>query len=192
VALGGAARETLRLADVLESMIAGLRESLARGDRRQISETKHLDDVVDRLNTSIKTYITSLDADALSETDHRREILAFTTNMEHAGDIVERNLLSIAAKKLKRGLSFSREGEAEILAMVDRLLTNLRMAASLFMTTDERAARLLAAEKEVFAIWSPPPPQLTSNACARDAWRALRRAHCTWTRYVISRTLIHI
>jgi phosphate:Na+ symporter len=152
VALGGAARETLRLADVLESMIAGLRESLARGDRRQISETKHLDDVVDRLNTSIKTYITSLDADALSETDHRRvrEILAFTTNMEHAGDIVERNLLSIAAKKLKRDLSFSREGEAEILAMVDRLLTNLRMAASLFMTTDERAARLLAAEKEVF------------------------------------------
>jgi phosphate:Na+ symporter len=150
VALGGAARETLRLADVLESMIAGLRESLARGDRRQISETKHLDDVVDRLNTSIKTYITSLDADALSETDHRRvrEILAFTTNMEHAGDIVERNLLSIAAKKLKRGLSFSREGEAEILAMVDRLLTNLRMAASLFMTTDERAARLLAAEKD--------------------------------------------
>lgn len=152
VALGGAAREALRLADVLESMIAGLRESLARGDRRQISETKHLDDVLDRLNTSIKTYITSLDGDALSELDHRRvrEILAFTTNMEQAGDIVERNLLSIATKKLKRGLSFSREGEAELLAMVDRLLTNLRTAASLFMTTDERAARLLAAEKEVF------------------------------------------
>jgi len=51
---------------------------------------------------------------------------------------------------LPQGLSFSKEGEAEILAMVDRLLTNLRTAASLFMTTDERAARLLAAEKEVF------------------------------------------
>ena len=152
VALGGAAREALRLADVLETMIVGLRDSLARGDRRQISETKHLDDVLDRLNTSIKTYITSIDSDALSEKDHRRvrEILAFTTNLEQAGDIVERNLLSMAAKKLKRGLSFSKEGEAEILAMVNRLLTNLRTAASLFMTTDERAARLLAAEKEVF------------------------------------------
>jgi phosphate:Na+ symporter len=152
VALGGAAREALRLADVLETMIVGLRDSLARGDRRQISETKHLDDVLDRLNTSIKTYITSIDSDALSEKDHRRvrEILTFTTNLEQAGDIVERNLLSMAAKKLKRGLSFSKEGEAEILAMVNRLLTNLRTAASLFMTTDERAARLLAAEKEVF------------------------------------------
>jgi phosphate:Na+ symporter len=152
VALGGATREALRLADVLETMIVGLRDSLARGDRRQISGTKHLDDVLDGLNTSIKTYITSIDSDALSESDHRRlrEILVFTTNMEHAGDIVEKNLLGIAAKKLKRGLSFSKEGEAELLAMVDRLLANLRMAASLFMTSDERAARLLAGEKEVF------------------------------------------
>jgi phosphate:Na+ symporter len=103
-------------------------------------------------NTAIKTYITSIDTDALNEDDHRRvrEILAFTTNMEHAGDIVERNLLGIAAKKLKRGLRFSKEGEAELSAMIDRLLVNLRMAGSLFMTSDERAARLLAGEKEVF------------------------------------------
>ena len=152
VALGGAAREALRLADVLETMIVGLRDSLAKGDRRRISGTKNLDDVLDRLNTSIKTYITSINSDALSESDHRRvrEILVFSMNMEHAGDIVERSLLGIAAKKLKRGVSFSKEGEAEILAMVDRLLANLRTAASLFMTSDERAARLLAGEKEVF------------------------------------------
>jgi phosphate:Na+ symporter len=152
VALGGAAREALRLADVLESMIIGLRDSFAKGDRRQISGIKHLDDVLDRLNTSIKTYITSINSDALSENDHRRvrEILVFTTNMEHAGDIVGKNLLGIAAKKLKRGVSFSKEGEAELLAIIDRLLANLRVSASLFMTSDERAARLLASEKEVF------------------------------------------
>jgi phosphate:Na+ symporter len=34
--------------------------------------------------------------------------------------------------------------------MIDRLTANLRAAASLFMTADERAARLLAAEKEAF------------------------------------------
>jgi phosphate:Na+ symporter len=152
VALGGAAREALRLADVLDTMIVGLRDALAKGDRRQISGAKNLNDVLDRLNTSIKTYITSIDADALNENDHRRvrEILVFTTNMEQAGDIVERNLLGIAAKKLKRGLRFSMEGEAELFAMIDRVLANLRMAGSLFMTSDERAARLLAGEKEVF------------------------------------------
>ena len=152
VAIGGAAREALRLADVLETMLSGLREAFAKGDRRQISETKRLDDVLDKLNTAIKAYVTSIEPDALSDADHRRvrEILTFTTNMEYAGDIVTRNLLGIVTKRLKRGVSFSAAGQTELLTMIDRLLANLRVAASLFMTGDERAARLLAGEKEVF------------------------------------------
>jgi phosphate:Na+ symporter len=152
VAIGGAAREALRLADVLETMLSGLREAFAKGDRRQISETKRLDDVLDKLNTAIKAYVTSIEPDALSDADHRRvrEILTFATNMEYAGDIVTRNLLGIVTKRLKRGVSFSGAGQTELLTMIDRLLANLRVAASLFMTGDERAARLLAGEKEVF------------------------------------------
>jgi phosphate:Na+ symporter len=152
VAIGGAAREALRLADILDTMLAGLREAFEKGDRRQISETKRLDDVLDRLNTAIKSYITSIDPDALSDADHRRvrEVLTFAINMEHAGDIIVRNLLSIATKRIKRGVSFSKAGQAELLAMIDRLQANLRVSASLFMSGDERAARLLAGEKEIF------------------------------------------
>jgi phosphate:Na+ symporter len=152
VAIGGAVREALRLADVLDTMLVALREAFVKGDRRQISETRRLDDILDSLNSAIKAYITSIDPDALSEADHRRvdEVLAFITNMEHAGDIIENNLLGIATKMLKRGVKFSTAGQAELLAMIDRLLANLRMAASLFMTADERAARLLVGEKEVF------------------------------------------
>jgi phosphate:Na+ symporter len=152
IALGAAAREALRLADVLESMLQGLRDVFERGDRRQINGTKRLDDILDCLNTAIKTYLTSLDPEALSDADHRRvtEILTFATNMEQAGDIVDKNLLGLATKKLKRGLAFSKEGEAELLTMIDRLTANLRASASLFMTEDERAARLLVAEKEAF------------------------------------------
>jgi phosphate:Na+ symporter len=140
------------LADVLETMLQGVRDAFEKPDRRQISETKRLDDVLDRLNTAIKSYLTSLDPEAMSDADHRRaiEILAFATNMEQAGDIVDRNLLGVATRQLKRGLTFSKEGAAELLAMIDRLAANLRATASLFMTEDERAARLLAAEKEAF------------------------------------------
>ena len=152
VAIGGAAREALRLADVLDTMLSGLREAFAKGDRRQISETKRLDDVLDKLNTAIKAYVTSIEPDALSDADHRRvrEVLTFTINMEYAGDIVTRNLLGIVTKRLKRGVSFSAAGQTELLTMIDRLQANVRVAASLFMTGDERAARLLAGEKEVF------------------------------------------
>jgi phosphate:Na+ symporter len=152
IALGAATREALRLTDVLEAMLQGVRDVFDKPDRRQISGTKRLDDVLDKLNTAIKAYLTSLDPEAMSDADHRRvtEILAFTTNMEQAGDIVDKNLLGVATKSLKRGLVFSREGKAELLVMIDRLTANLRAAASVFMTEDERAARLLAAEKETF------------------------------------------
>lgn len=152
VALGGAVREALRIADVLQSMLSGLRDVLERDDRRRVSELRHLDDVLDRLNTALKNYVTSLDSEAMSDADHRRAsiILAFATNLEQAGDVVDKGLLALLGKKLKRGLAFSKEGQAELTEMVDRLMANLKTATSLFMTEELRAARLLAAEKEEF------------------------------------------
>ncbi len=152
VALGGTGREALRLADVLETMLTGLRDALERDDRKLVAETRHLDSIIDKLNTAIKAYIASLDAGALSDADHHRvrEILAFTTNMEQAADIVAKDLLGIVSKKIKRGLSFSESGQADLMQLLDRLSANARTAASLFMTGDERAARLLASEKETF------------------------------------------
>ena len=71
VALAAAAREALRMADVLEAMLRAALEALDRGDRQRIAETKRLDDVVDRLNGAIKAYLTSLDHESLdAEDDH--------------------------------------------------------------------------------------------------------------------------
>ena len=152
VALGGAAREALRLADVLEAMLAGLRDALERDDRRRVGEAKRLDDVLDKLDAAIRAYLTALDPEAMAEADHRRaqEVLAFASNMEHAGDVVDKNLLALAAKKIRRGLVFPEERQAELLGAVDRLIANTRAAASLLLTGDVRVARLLASEKEAF------------------------------------------
>ncbi|HEX7389056.1 MAG TPA: Na/Pi cotransporter family protein [Acidiphilium sp.] len=152
VALGGAAREALRLADVLGTMLAGLRKLIEKSDRRQLAETRALDDILDRLNTAIKSYVVALDPAAMTNADHKRamEILHFATNMEQAGDVVDRNLLGIISKKIKRGLAFSPDGQAELLGAVDRLIGNVRTAASLFVRDDARLARKLAAEKQEF------------------------------------------
>jgi phosphate:Na+ symporter len=152
LALAGAAREALRMADVTEAMLRGAIDALDRGDRKQLAATKGLDNVLDRLNGAIKVYLTALDPDSLDEQDNRRlgDILAFITNLEHAGDIVEKGLIAIAAKRLKRGLAFSVEGQAEIRTMLERLAGNVQAAAAVFMTEDARAARQLLHEKEVF------------------------------------------
>jgi phosphate:Na+ symporter len=152
IALAGAARESLRMVDVFEAMLRGALDSLNRGDRKRVTETARMDNVLDRLDTAIKEYLTSIDTDALDDTDHRRlsEILAFTTNLEHAGDIVEKSLMPLAAKRIKRGVSFSEISRQEIREMMDRLIGNARAAAAVFMTEDPRAARQLLGEKEVF------------------------------------------
>jgi phosphate:Na+ symporter len=151
IALAGAAREALRMADVLETMLRNALDALG-GDRKQVGATKGIDDVLDRLCREIKIYLTALDPESLDEADNRRlsEILSFVTNLEHAGDIVVKGLVAVAAKRLKRGLAFSAEGQAEIRAMLERLAGNVSAAAAVFMTEDPRAARRLLAEEAVF------------------------------------------
>jgi phosphate:Na+ symporter len=181
VAIGAAAREALRMADVLEAMLQGVRDAFERDDRRRIAETRRLDTVLDRLNAAIKTYLAALDPEAMTDTDQRRlaQVLAFATNLEHAGDVVDRSLVALAAKRLKRGLAFSKEGQAELVGMLERLGTNLRTAAAVFVTEDPRAARLLVAEKEAhFArLRERRPETAETSALHLDVVRDLKRVN---------------
>ena len=108
--------------------------------------------LVDRLNAAIRAYLVGLDSEAMSEADHRRtaEILTFATNMEHAGDVVDRNLLVIAGRSLKRGRALSAEQQNDLSRALERVATNLRRAASVVVNGDARAARMLAEEKLTF------------------------------------------
>lgn len=152
IALGHAAREVLRMVDVLDSMIEGAADALRRRDREAIATTRRLDDVLDALNREIKNYVTRLDPDSMTDDEHRRleSILTFSLNLESAGDVVERNIAAFAAKHLKRGVDLSPEERQEVEATFDAVRANLRSAASVFMTGDPRAARVLTQQKAEF------------------------------------------
>lgn len=181
VAIGAAAREALRLADILETMLLAARDAFATDDRKRIAEARHMDDVLDRLNHAIRRYLTGLDTDATSDADQRRieEILAFTLNLEHAGDVIERDVLDHAAKRLKRNIVLSPAQNAELNAMFAQLVSNLRAAASVFMTSDVRAARILAAEKQAFRSREAAETEThfaqiragQAESAARSAWQ---------------------
>ncbi len=190
VAVGAAAREALRMADLLEANLLAARDAFVTDDRKRIAVARRMDDVLDRLNTAIKAYLTALDPDSVSEADQRRigEILAFATNLEHAGDVVDKNLLGHAAKRLKRNLALPAAQAAEVSALILRLVANVRAAAAVFLTEDVRAARLLAAEKEAFraieadateahfaAIAAGKPDAAEAGAWRLDLLRDLKR-----------------
>jgi phosphate:Na+ symporter len=155
VALGGAMREALRLSDVLEEMIVGLRDALAHPDRKQIEATRRLDDRLDRLNRAIKENLLAIDVRRLdgASSDELARILTFSINLEQAGDLIDRGLLGVAARRAKRGITFSKEGLADLLAQVDRLLDMLHRSTSVFLSGDVEAARALALEKDTDRRW---------------------------------------
>jgi phosphate:Na+ symporter len=100
-------------------------------------------------------------------------------NLEYAGDVVDKNLLDHAAKRLKRNIILSQEQREELTATISRLVTNLRAAASVFRTEDVRAARALAAEKEEFRKQEGTETEAhfaqiragQTQAAERSAWR---------------------
>jgi phosphate:Na+ symporter len=152
VALANAARETLRMADVVEKMLAGTQATFHGDHRHLVAETSRLDDIVDRQHQAIQTYIAAIAREPLSEQDARRlaEIQSFAINLEHIGDIIDRNITELSAKRLRLKLSLSPEGLSEIDAMYAQLLDHLRLAIAVFMSSDADAARRLVAEKEQF------------------------------------------
>jgi phosphate:Na+ symporter len=150
VKLANAEREVLRMVDMVERMMRIFLDALRNDDRKLLGEIERMDDTVDSLHRSIKLFVTETSRqNHLGEADADRcaDIMAFTINLEHIGDILDKSLREIAAKKIKHKLNFSEEGFAEILEMHRRLLDDLRLAMSVFMTGDERAARALVEEK---------------------------------------------
>lgn len=151
VALADAAREVLRIIDTVETMLRTFLEALQNDDRKLLGKLAAMDDTVDRLHNAVKLHLTAISReDGLTEADAKRctDMLAFTINLEHIGDILDKSLREIAAKKIKQRLSFSKEGLEEITHMHQCLLENLHLATSVFMLGDGQSARTLLAAKD--------------------------------------------
>jgi phosphate:Na+ symporter len=148
-ALGCALRETLNLGDRVSDMMRQTIDVLERSDSKAVKAIEAADNAVDQLYEAIKLYLVQISRNELGEEDGRRyvEILTFTTNLEHIGDIIDKNLMELAAKKIRNRYAFSAEGMAELRAFHARVLENLRLALNVFTTRDITLARRLVGEK---------------------------------------------
>lgn len=152
LAISCAAREALHQADVVETMLRGVMTVIRTNDLKLAQDLRKLDDTVDDLYSSIKYYLTKISREQLSEEEGRRwtDIISFTINMEQIGDTVERVLLDIEDKKIRKGRAFSEAGMAEIMELHARLLDNLRLGMSVFLNGNVRDAQRLVEEKVRF------------------------------------------
>ena len=152
LAISCAAREALHQADIVETMLRGMLTVIRHNDLKLAEDLRKMDDTVDELYSAIKYYLTKISREALAEEESRRwtDIISFTINMEQIGDIIERIILDIEDKKIRKGRSFSEAGMAEICELHARLIDNLRLGMSVFLNGTVRDAQKLLEEKARF------------------------------------------
>jgi phosphate:Na+ symporter len=118
------------------------------------------------------------------------EIISFAINLEHIGDIIDKNLSELATKKIKRKLQFSSEGAEELSEFHRRIAGSFRCAFAVFMSgdTDEarklilektalRDAELQATEKHLDRLREGRPESIETTSLHLDVLRDLRRIH---------------
>jgi len=192
VALACAARETLHIGDIVETMLRRTMSALMTDDRKLVAEISGLDNAVDRLDEAVKLYLTKLTRESLGERDGHRamEIISFSINLEHVGDIIDKNLMEAAAKKIKHKIVFSKEGAAELAAFHQEVCDNLKLAFGVFMSGDLTIARQLVTEKAILRtteftaaenhlarLREGRPESIESSSLHLDILRDLKRIH---------------
>jgi phosphate:Na+ symporter len=192
LALADAARETLHMGDQVEIMLRKVMAAIMANDRALVDQVSRMDNSVDSLNEAIKLYVTKLTRGSLDEREGKRamEIISFAINLEHMGDIIDKNLSELATKKIKRRFQFSPEGAEELSAFHKRTTDSLRIAFGVFMSGDVNEARKLLAEKtslrnaELAAterhldrLREGRPETIETTSLHLDVLRDLRRIH---------------
>src|SRR5258706_423326 len=109
VALTCAAREVLHMGDMVDTMLRQSMTAMMTDDRKLVAQIERADNAVDKLHEAVKLYVTQITRESLDEDGSRRamEIIAFDINLEHIGDIIDKNLMELAGKKIKNKLKFS-------------------------------------------------------------------------------------
>jgi phosphate:Na+ symporter len=192
LALADAARETLHMGDHVEIMLRKVMAAMMTNDRALVDQVSQMDNSVDSLDEAIKLYITKLTRGSLDEREGQRamEIVSFAINLEHIGDIIDKNLSELATKKIKRRFQFSAEGAEELSTFHKRTMDSLRIAFGVFMSGDVNEARKLLAEKAALRnaelaaterhldrLREGRPETIETTSLHLDVLRDLRRIH---------------
>lgn len=148
-ALEQAAREALRMAGFVQGMFKQVPRIFTENDESLLEEIERQEEMVDHLNREIKLYLTRLSQNALTDEESDREIaiLDLTKDLENIGDIIDKNLIELARKRIYSGRRFSGVGLRELIDFHKLISDDLDMAINAFERQDLEMAEQVIKEK---------------------------------------------
>ena len=149
VALGQALREVLRMGDVVTQSLRDTIDVFDRDDMRLLREVIARDDLIDRLEEDIKQYLIKLREHSLTEDQSEREtaLIFVIVNLEEIGDVIDKNLMELAEKKIRGNHVFSAEGWREIVDLHAKVVENLELSMAALASGDREVAEKVIRHK---------------------------------------------
>ncbi len=154
VALGQALREVLRMGDVV---LGSLRESITVFERNDDALMRAIvvrDDLIDKLEEDIKQYVVKLGTDGLTEDQSERKtaLIFVVVNLEEIGDVIDKNLMELAEKKIAGHHTFSEQGWREISDLHAKVCENLELGLAALAAHDTSIAEKVIRHKGVINV----------------------------------------
>ncbi|WDT75001.1 MAG: hypothetical protein MPW16_17270 [Candidatus Manganitrophus sp.] len=137
------------MAGFVQGMFKQVPRIFTENDESLLEEIERQEEVVDHLNREIKLYLTRLSQNALTDDESDREIaiLDLTKDLENIGDIIDKNLIELARKRIYSGRRFSGVGLRELIDFHKLISDDLDMAINAFERQDLEMAKQVIKEK---------------------------------------------
>lgn len=154
VALGQALREVLRMGDVVAGSLRDTMTVLERDDEALMRQVVKRDDQIDRLEEEIKQYLTRLREQSLTPEQAEREtaLLFVVVDLEAIGDVIDKNLMELAEKKIRGNHRFSKAGLGEIRDLHGKVVENFELSVSALAAGDRSIAEKVLRHKDRISL----------------------------------------
>jgi phosphate:Na+ symporter len=167
VALANASRETLRMADMVDSMLRDTLAVIYRDDRPRAEAVSAAARCVDKLGEAIRRYLADVGDEQTLDSQRAgargQDILSAVINLEHVADIIANSLVEFSVRSLKRGEKLAAQEFEIVAAMHGELVDSLRLALAVFLQAEVRDATRLVASKAQFRQFETSAMELSAQ-----------------------------
>lgn len=150
LAFAQARREALRMGDIVISMLKDCKDLFMQEDPELIESIKNRDNQVDLLLREIKLFLAKLSTPSGELGKDNVNLIAYISDLESAGDVIDNSIMELARKKHALKLQFSEEGWKEINEMHRVVMEIATMSLTCFHLQDrDLANRVITKKREL-------------------------------------------
>ncbi len=150
LALGHISREIIKMAEIAHSMLEKSFYVMKNNDTELMGHIIREDDKIDEYEKEITLFLVQLSEEELSSdiSNKIKAMFFIVDEIEHVGDIISKNLMVDAKKKIENNFYFSEEGFKDIKKMYKEVLETYRMTLSIMSEFNNEISEKIIERRE--------------------------------------------